>query len=407
MIMKKRIFCSILLLSALSLVLSCRSTKKIGRTREGDITLAFAGDVMAHSNNFRPGNFDRIWHDVSPLLHSVDLAFANIEAPVADGIEWSSYPKFNMHSEYVEAAIKAGFSVFSLANNHTNDQSIEGIRQTRNYFANRPGIWACGLKENQNDGITYKLIEKKAADGSDWKILFVAITELLNNNAANSEWIDYYPSTVSSRKKIKAELKKLANDNPHDIFIASIHTDDPEYVLEITEDHKNFFTELVKDCNVDIVWANHPHVTKPWEKIPTNMLSKNDGFIMYANGNTISGQRTNPSFSAPDTPRDYTGDGVIIKLRLHRELHEIQRVISQAGENEQSDFEESETVIVERTLVASCEPHFITAYISPSNQYLVKSLDNSFIQALDRSEISDWPKYLIERKKIMERLLNK
>ena len=403
--MKHRL-CAGLLIAALPLLFSCSSTKKFGRknTREGDITLVFAGDIMAHSRNFLPGNFDRIWRDVAPILRSADLAFGNVEAPVADGLDWSSYPKFNMHSEYVEAAIKAGFNVFSLANNHTNDKGVQGIRETRSYFDSRGGVWACGLKARQNDGITHAVIECTAGDGSQWRILFVAFTELLNNNAELSEWIDYYPSTVSARARIKSDLKRLARENPHDVFIASVHTDEPEYVLEITEDHQNFFGELVRDCGVDIVWANHPHVTKPWEKVPTNRVDKNDGFIMYANGNTISGQRTNPSFAAPETARDYTGDGVIITLRLHREEREVQKTVSSESE---TDFEESETVIVERILVSSCEPRFITTYIAPSGQYMVKTLDSSFIQALDRSEITDWSTYLSERKKIMERLLRK
>ena len=46
---------------------------------DSGITLLFAGDVMAHATNYRPGKFDRIWRDVSPLVKTADLAFANIE----------------------------------------------------------------------------------------------------------------------------------------------------------------------------------------------------------------------------------------------------------------------------------------------------------------------------------------
>ena len=93
-----------------------------------------------------------------------------------------------MHSEYVEAAIKAGFNVFSLANNHTNDKSLDGIRQTKKYFDGRSGIWACGLKEKPSDSISYQIIEKNG-----WKILFVAFTEILNSQDS-AGYIDYIPS---------------------------------------------------------------------------------------------------------------------------------------------------------------------------------------------------------------------
>ena len=118
---------------------------------EEKITLVFAGDVMAHAPNYRPGKFDRIWRSIEPVVKDSAIAFANIESPVADALPWSTYPQFNMHSEYVESAIRIGFNAFSLANNHTNDQKLEGIRQTKKYFDNRKGIWSCGLKDKTTD----------------------------------------------------------------------------------------------------------------------------------------------------------------------------------------------------------------------------------------------------------------
>lgn len=40
---------------------------------------------------------------------------------------------------------------------------------------------------------------------------------------------------------------------------------------------------------------------------------------MYANGNTISGQRSSPSLTKPHTDRDSTGDGLIVKLYFEKE----------------------------------------------------------------------------------------
>lgn len=396
-----------ILSAAISLVLlftSCVSTGGKRRAKRGDesITLVFAGDIMAHSQNFEPGDFSNIWRDIKPLLQSGDLTFGNIEAPVADSLKWSSYPTFNMHREYVEAAIEAGFNVFSLANNHTNDQKLDGITETKKYFDSREGIWASGLKGKENGPISHKLIEKTARDGSEWKILFVAITELLNS-PNNSSWINYYPSNESARNALKKELKNLSEKNPHDLFILSVHTDEPEYVLDVTESHKIFFKELIEECKVDIVWANHPHVTKTWEKIQTKTIYDNDSFIMYANGNTISGQRTDPKFDAPETARDYTGDGLILRINVKRDENEAPREI-----DEEMNYEEPvEPEIIERKLIKSVESFIITTFISPNNQYVVKFLDDDLIKALDRCDYFNWSGYLSERKKIMEQLLQK
>ncbi|WP_407428677.1 CapA family protein, partial [Treponema sp.] len=206
MSLKRTLFSISLLFCLILNFSSCNSTNKLEKNEifqkssknssVSPLTLLFAGDVMAHKPNYTNTDFKRIWRDVKPLISSADLSFANIEAPVADSLPWSTYPQFNMHSEYIEAAVNAGFNVFSLANNHTNDQYLEGIKATKKYFDSRKGIWACGLKEKSGEPLTYKIIEKNG-----WKVLFVAVTEILNRNDFAS-YIDFYPSTGKKREQL-------------------------------------------------------------------------------------------------------------------------------------------------------------------------------------------------------------
>ncbi|MBO6219210.1 MAG: CapA family protein [Treponema sp.] len=382
MIFKRRFF-QIFAIISFALLSSCGTTNYLSKNEnsENTLSLIFAGDIMAHTPNYKNTDYARIWRDVAPLVSSGDLSFANVEAPVANSLPWSTYPQFNMHSEYVEAAIAAGFNVFSLANNHTNDQYLEGIKETKKYFDSHKGIWACGLKEKSGDALTYKIIEKKG-----WKVLFVAITEILNQNDYSS-YIDYYPSTEKKRAQLMEELKDLQEKSKCDLFVLSIHTDEPEYVLKITENHRNFYKKLIEECKADIIWANHPHIVKPFEETAaSSYYTKNLGqkerkaFIMYANGNTISAQRTNPQFTAPETARDNTGDGLILKMKAEKK----------------SDGS---------VIFSGYEPHLITTYITPSWQFVIKKLDDDFIKTLDRAEIVNWAKYLTERKKLMEKVL--
>ncbi len=346
---------------------------------DSEITLLFAGDVMAHATNYRPGKFDRIWRDVAPLVKTADLAFANIEAPVSDTIPWNTYPQFNMHSEYVEAAISVGFNVFSLANNHTNDQLLQGIKDTKKYFDSRQGIWACGLKDKPSDPISYNIIEKNG-----FKILFVAITELLNRGDASS-YIDYYPSTQKKREKLSSELKALQEKSACDLFVLSVHTDEPEYVLSVTDQRKKFYRDLIETCKVDIVWANHPHVVKNYEQVPASSAYSNQperkAFIMYANGNVISAQRQEPSFKKPETDWDNTGEGIFLKMKLKK---------TPDGK-----------ITIEKT-----EPFIITTYIAPNRQFVIKLIDDSFLEALDRTELVDWAAYLRERRNIVNKRIS-
>ena len=86
---------------------------------------------MAHPALWRHGEFHRIYQDISDEIRESDLSFVNLETPVFDQRPYSGYPGFNVHREYAEAAIEAGFNVFSLTNNHTNAQAATPARSPR------------------------------------------------------------------------------------------------------------------------------------------------------------------------------------------------------------------------------------------------------------------------------------
>lgn len=345
------------------------------------IRLVFAGDIMAHANNYNAGRFNRIWQDVTPLIKEGDLAFANIEAPVNDRQEWSTFPQFNMHSDYVQAAVDAGFNVFSLANNHTNDWYLDGINATRSYFAGRNDVWACGLKDKSGGNLTWRLIEKNG-----WKILFVAFTEILNRPDYSS-WIDYYPQ--KKRAELISSLKELEEEHEHDILVISVHTDEEEYKTDVTENHRAFYKKLIDECKADIIWANHPHVYKEFETV-SDPRSRT-ALIMYANGNTISGQRSSPSLGGKMNARDNTGDGLIIKVELEK------RTVFSDGQSYGRQTESS-------VMLKSVQPSLITSYIQPDGQIVLRIADKDFEHSLYRSGLFAWAEYIKSRRDIYEKL---
>ena len=278
--------------------------------KQQPLYLAFAGDIMAHSVNYRMKDYNLIYEDIVPLLSSRDLAFANLETPVCDKRPYQTYPCFNVHTEYVEAAVNAGFNVFSLANNHTNDQGKEGIEGTAACFKElqKQNVYSAGLKHGNSNELSYALI-----DVQGWKILFAAVTEIVNSNIQTALF-DFYPDSPKGKAALKKGLTELRRAHECDAFILSIHVSDPEYVLGVTKARRDYFYELL-NTGVDIIWANHSHVTKPWERI-VDADGKTVKFIMYGAGNTISGQNIPINFADPAHPYEYTGTGVIFSMEL-------------------------------------------------------------------------------------------
>ncbi|MGI5106602.1 CapA family protein [Treponema socranskii] len=344
-----------------------------------DLTLLFAGDIMAHKPNYSMSDHSLIWKDITPLALSCDFSFANIEAPVDDSIPYATYPRFNMHSEYPEAAIRAGFNVFSLVNNHSNDQGLSGMKHTREWAEKTESahkgtereVFFSGLKKSSGDAIGYKIIKKNG-----WTIIFCAVTEVLNEKD-HIEYMDYVPPAPDARKAFGNRIRQIKAENPCDIFILSIHANVPEYIRNISQAQRSYYYKLL-DCGADIIWANHPHVVQEREFIGKKSERRFSKLILYANGNTISAQRYKPAFDTPDAPHEYTGDGLLYKVIYYKK-------------------EKGGIAILHET-----KAHYITTYITTAYQFVIKYLDDDFIAYLENAGRREWMRYIAARKIIME-----
>lgn len=350
------------------------------KNKTSSITLLFAGDVMAHNVNYNMKDYDSIWDGVRDTVKNCDLAFANIEAPLDTTRPSSSYPAFNMPKAYAQATIDAGFNVFSLCNNHTNDQNLSGILQTiittneltQSEAEKGNKIYFAGLRQSKTDKYSHQLIEK-----NDWKILFLPMTEILNTPIAKGN-VNYINSSKTERTAFIEYCKQLREENPCDLFIISLHANETEYIRTVTKYQQEFYDNLF-EAGVDIIWANHAHIIKD-RKVTINSENGTAKIVMYANGNTISGQRTSPNLTSsnPIGERDNTGDGLFYKVTFTKTTEKPLPV-----------FKESENL-------------FITVFKPQSNQYIIKFLNEDFINYLRENNLTNWVNYLEKRKKINE-----
>lgn len=336
---------------------SCQSAK---RPRSKNLRLLFAGDIMAHTQNFRMADYSLIWDDIREQVSAADFSFANLESPVMEERPFESYPTFNMQPSYPAAALDAGFNLISLANNHSNDQGSEGIKAT--------ALWAAQIEEachsrahadchsraptresfdkqiaGSSPTMTASQAQKEApqteskpqtrarpvffsgltADGQmsfreffwhEYKIAFVAVTELLNT-WKNYEEINYVPPTKKGRAAFVQKIAGIKEEHEPDLFIVSVHTSEEEYVLTVLPEVQAFYRALL-DAGADIVVSNHPHVVRPVELVAEKDTKKIRKVIIYANGNTISGQRRALNYDDPNEIWNYTGDGQIVELEM-------------------------------------------------------------------------------------------
>lgn len=292
---------------------------------------------MQHDVNYKMPDFDDIYADVKYFIKESDLAFINLEFPIFPSRPPSSYPNFNAHPPYVKAAIDAGFNVFALANNHSNDMGIAGMLSTLEIMKDfsekteSSPIYYSGLRSSPAEDFpltVIKLGNKKAG--------FISVTNIINskNGISYMDYINYYEiySGRVNEEKRDDFLRRVSEYRKEcDFLIVGIH-DGLEYKKEPEIQRREFYRTLVL-AGADIVWGHHSHTLQPAEKVILSeenrkIFSRGEAaFIIYSAGNFVSGQTWRLKPSDKNSERAGTGDGVFWKINI-MEKNNMLKIVS-------------------------------------------------------------------------------
>lgn len=265
-------------------------------------TLMFAGDVMAHDVLYTRRPYSRMFERIAPIVGAADIAFANLEFTIDRTRPLSNYPRFNVHPDYVEAVVAAGFDAFSAANNHVADHGRPGAAETVRALEDlrdRYDISYSGLDLEQGNEMRFT-----ALGTAGIRIGFMAVTGFNNENRGNGYVYSASYANETARERLRKLVRGAAGE--FDVIVLSYHGG-VEYASKPSEPKAAFFRELVQD-GVDILWGHHPHVLQPWEIVQT---SRGEGLILYSTGNLISGQRWHSGPDQTEGARAATGDSAL------------------------------------------------------------------------------------------------
>jgi len=281
------------------------------------LVLTFTGDLMAHAKNQAMADYDDIYRALSPWLHHDDFSFVNLETPIDPNRPPSDYPQFNAHPAYLEAAVRGGFDVFSMANNHANDfgaASVDGtLKALTTLGARRPLAWS-GLREKASQSVAPVVLEK-----GGWRIGFVSLTNLVNRwpGAARVNLVSVWDiwSKKASPENQKALLEKVAAWKAGvDVLVVAFH-DGVEYASEPDPLQQEFYRQMV-EAGVDVFWGHHPHVLQPWKWVATD---RGPRLLMYSLGNFVSRQSSGLGPQDGQKPAARRGDGALMQVTLTRQ----------------------------------------------------------------------------------------
>jgi len=291
----------------------------------GTFKLVATGDVMMHEAVKQSADrhgFGSLFAQVKPLLDGVDVAFGNLETPVAPKANRGTKPFiFNAPVELLPALKDAGFSLLSFANNHVYDQGVAGVVETLGNLK-VAGLSEVGAGLTAAEALTPVVVERHGL-----RIGFLGGTTRFNQNLNSSDPTRPYV-VAAGGDALATAVTALAKTV--DAVVVSVHWGN-EYEAEPAQEQIDLATRLV-EAGALVILGSHPHVLQRIELLPT--ADGRVALVAYSLGNFVSNQSRDYANGPAPPPAGDPRDGVLLELTLRKRRYLGGRVATEVGRAE-------------------------------------------------------------------------
>lgn len=251
-------------------------------TNKEPITIAAVGDIMLGStlpneSRMPPNDGADLLKEVTPILSAADIAFGNLEGPMADsGLSSKCSPgstrcfAFRVPTRYGKYLKEAGFDIMSLANNHAGDLGDFGRTSTRKVLDDL-GIKHAG-SDREQFAMTVLNIKGK-------RIAFIGFAH--NNIVPNVNDLNFARQLVEQANK-KADLVVVSFHGGAEGAGAAFVPNRTEIFVGEARGNLPAFAHTVVDAGADLVIGHGPHILRGMEMYKGRLISYSLGnFATY------------------------------------------------------------------------------------------------------------------------------
>lgn len=271
------------------------------------LRIAAAGDVLLHSPLQRSGYAAAegpaaLWAAAAPIFRAADIAYVNLEGPVAPGVTrsrrlvgdpgqlfdnvvYTSYPMFNYHPSVIDGLKEAGIDIVSTANNHSMDRGSVGADTTIDMLAARRMPFTGTIKRDSARNFVAHM--PSALGRTAWIACSYSTNGLADPGRQVLMCYDDRDELLSIVAAQAARLDVAA-------VIVTPHWG-YEYNHAANARQKDLGRALIA-AGATAVIGTHAHVVQPWEVVTTENGRR--GLVVYGTGNFVSGQRNLPRRSS-------------------------------------------------------------------------------------------------------------
>lgn len=265
------------------------SSIKVEEVIDSTFTVSFSavGDIMCHSTQYNYAwvqkdsfDFNPVFSVIGDYLRDKDILIGNLETVLAGNTKnYRGYPFFNSPNQLVDALGNTGFDFLITANNHANDQGLEGIKRTLEVIESNEIIPIGTHYPHSN-----RQNQVFAKDGLKFSILAYTYGTNFHSGELKPQMYVNYIDTLM----IKNDIQELKNEGS-DLIIVYFHFG-PEYQKNISKYQNNIVARTI-GYGADIILGAHPHIVQQFDRFATVGGNLDTGFVVYSLGNFISNQR--------------------------------------------------------------------------------------------------------------------
>jgi hypothetical protein len=238
----------------------------------GQVSIAAVGDAIPHGmvlssaeqanlkdtagTSINHDGFDALFAGVRDELLPADIAFCNLETPVAPKTGKKTVPfMFNAPQGFLAALGTSGIDVVSVANNHFFDQSTKGFLESIEQLSSS-SITFIGAGKNCAEAATPKMVEVNGI-----RIAFLGATQVFNYRPSKSP---DKPCVLELREDVILPAVAKARAQGAEAVILSVHWGE-EYQIAPRKQEIELAHRLL-DGGVDVIlgrdlsdqrWADH------------------------------------------------------------------------------------------------------------------------------------------------------
>ena len=295
------------------------------------MSVAAVGDIMMHAAVKRTAReaggpndgFDSLWTEVAPVLTAFDLAFGNLETPVAPDVAIPVQGEvFDAPAAVPPSLAAAGWDVLSFANNHGYDQGVQGVRSTVDAIA-ATGMYAVGAGGTREQAYGPVIVERNGI-----RFAFLARADLMN---LDPEPVATAPTIAIAGPRCKVDCGpdrdaisyrvdvdeiagqvRIARESGADLVILSMHWGIEYQTTPLP--YQVPLAERLTDAGVDVILGHHPHVLQP--VITRRTADGRTALIAYSLGNFVSDMASKWDPATGSVGRANMRDGVILTFNV-------------------------------------------------------------------------------------------